>query len=154
MISGWRIVKARYAAMAFSGDGARLAGGRWNSVGTPVVYTAQSASLATLEIVVNLGSALALQPYVLIPCDFEEARITRVDVAALPANWRVFPAPPALASIGDSWATRKQSAVLEVPSAVIPSEVNYLLNPQHLDFAHVRIGAATPFPFDPRLVKR
>lgn len=154
MISAWRIVKAGHAASAFSGEGARLAGGRWNSKGTAVVYTSESKSLAALEIVVHLGSGLALRPYVLIRCDFDEALVTRVDPAALPRKWRMFPPPPELASIGDAWAWGGATAVLEVPSAVIASEMNYLLNPKHADFGQIRIGTLTPFSFDPRLVQR
>src|SRR5262245_29579658 len=70
-LTAWRIVKARHAANAFDGEGARLEGGRWNSPGTPTVYTSQSAALAALELLVHLGRGSILSAYTLIPCTFE-----------------------------------------------------------------------------------
>src|ERR1700719_2551514 len=93
-ITAWRIVKARQAAGAFDGDGARVDGGRWNSPGTPVVYTSQSAALAALEILVHLGRASILRAYVLIPCTFDDAVVSRLDRRRLPKSWRSYPAPP------------------------------------------------------------
>jgi RES domain-containing protein len=153
MISSWRIVKARHAASAFSGDGARLVGGRWNSKGTAVVYTAGSESLAILEMLVHLGAGAALDSYVLIGCEFDEALATSVDVTALPTAWRAFPSAPELAAIGDAWVNGGLSPVLRVPSAIVPSEANYLLNPQHPEFKKLRIVAPSPFSFEARLIR-
>jgi RES domain-containing protein len=152
-ITAWRIVKARHAANAFDGEGARVEGGRWNSPGTPVVYTSQSAALAALELLVHLGRGSILRAYVLVPCTFDEAVVSRLDRQRLPRNWRSYPAPPDLQSIGDEWVKSGRSAVLEVPSAVIETESNYLLNPHHRDFHAVALLTSQPFEFDLRLLK-
>lgn len=147
-----RIVKARHAASAFDGEGARVEGGRWNSPGARVVYTSQSAALAALEILVHLGRGSALATYVLIECTFDESLVSRLDRTRLPENWRSHPAPPELQLIGDEWIKSGRSAVLEVPSAVIETDSNYLLSPQHPDFSRIRIGDPRPFDFDLRLL--
>jgi RES domain-containing protein len=150
-IAAWRIVKARRAASAFTGEGARIEGGRWNPPGTAMVYTAQSAALATLEMLVHLRAG-ATPAYVLIPCQFDGRLVERLDRRRLPADWRSYPAPPELQSIGDAWIKSQASAVLEVPSAIIASESNYLLNPRHPGFRTVRMGQPEPFPLDLRLL--
>ncbi|MEK7859977.1 MAG: RES family NAD+ phosphorylase [Chloroflexota bacterium] len=152
-ITAWRIVKARHAANAFDGEGARIEGGRWNSPGRPGVYTSQSAALSALELLVHLGRGSILSAYVLIPCSFEDALVSRLDRARLPKTWRSYPAPPELQMIGDEWLRSGTSAVLDVPSAVIETDSNYLLNPQHCDFAAIRRAGARPFEFELRLLK-
>jgi RES domain-containing protein len=116
------------------------------------VYTSQSAALAALELLVHLGRASILGAYVLIPCTFDDAVVSRVDRKRLPRNWRSYPAPAALQLIGDQWVKSGTSAVLEVPSAVIATDSNYLLNPHHGDFQAIRVGDPQPFQFDLRLV--
>lgn len=154
MPRAWRIVKAKYQATAFDGEGARVAGGRWNSPGTSVVYVSDSAALATLEQLVHLNDPLLLPSFVLISCDFDESLVVRVeDIATLPANWSSYPAPSALQAIGDKWARDGTSAVLSVPSAVIAIERNFVLNPGHRAFAAVTIGTARRFDLDLRLIK-
>ena len=152
-ITAWRIVKARHAANAFDGEGARVEGGRWNSPGSAVVYTSQSAALAALELLVHLGRGAILATYVLIRCSFDEALMTRLDRKRLPRNWRSYPAPPELQLIGDEWVRSGASAVLEVASAVIDSESNYLLNPNHRDLHSIRIDPPQPFELDLRLLQ-
>ena len=152
-ITAWRIVKAKHAASAFDGEGARVEGGRWNSPGTPVVYTSQSAALAVLEMLVHLGRSSILRSYVLIPCAFDDRVMSRLDQRRLPKDWRSYPAPPALQLIGDEWVKSGTSAVLEVPSAVMETDSNYLLNPRHGDSHAVRVMAPQPFELDPRLLK-
>ena len=152
-LTAWRIVKARYQGRAFDGEGARQNGGRWTSPGLPVVYVAESAALAALELLVHLGRGSALQAYVLIACSFPDAIVLRLDRARLPENWRSYPAPADLQLIGDEWLKRQTSAVLEVPSAIIESESNYLLNPRHPDFPSVVVSEPQPFRFDVRLVQ-
>jgi RES domain-containing protein len=151
VITAWRIVKARHQANAFDGRGARFNGGRWNSPGSSVVYTAESAALAALELLVHLGRGPALRAYVLVACSFPATIVSRLDRSRLPANWRSYPAPPQLQLLGDEWLNGKASAVLHVPSVIIESESNYLLNPLHPDFASVAISKPEPFRFDVRL---
>jgi RES domain-containing protein len=153
VITAWRIVKAKHAATAFDGEGARLEGGRWNSPGAPVVYVSQSAALAALEVLVHLGKVSIMSAYVLIACSFDEAVVSRINNSRLPKNWRSYPAPPELQVIGDEWLKSGTSAVLQVPSAVIESDSNYLLNPQHRDFASIRTAKPQRFEFDLRLIR-
>jgi RES domain-containing protein len=152
-ITAWRIVKARHAANAFDGEGARLEGGRWNSPGTPLVYTSESAALAALELLVQLGRGSILGAYVLIPCTFDEGLVASLDRKRLPSEWRSYPAQPVLQLIGDEWVKGATSAVLQVPSAVIPNDSNYLLNPRHRGFKDVRVLSPQRLEFDPRLLK-
>ena len=153
MITSWRIVKSKHRARAFDGEGARLAGGRWNSPGVPMIYTAQNAALATLEMLVHLNTSTVLSSYVLIACAFPEALVLRLDRDRLPARWRAHPAVPQLQLLGDAWMKNGLSAVLEVPSVIIQSESNYLFNPAHPDFPSIEVGPAQPFDFDARLTK-
>lgn len=152
-LTAWRIVKARRALNAFDGDGARLEGGRWNPPGSPVVYTSQSAALAALEMLVHLGRGSMLSAYVLIPCSFDDGLVSRIDRARLPKHWRSYPAPPELQLIGDEWLKRGISAVLDVPSAVIETDSNYLLNPQHREFSAIHVAGPRPFEFDLRVLE-
>jgi RES domain-containing protein len=154
MPTGWRIVKSRLAGMAFDGEGARLYGGRWNSPGTRMVYISASVSLAVLEVLVHLQDASLLSSYSLIPARFDEALVERLDRSRLPDGWRSYPAPNELQRIGDAWARSQRSAVLEVPSAVVERESNYLLSPAHPDFSSIVIGEPEPFTFDERLLAR
>lgn len=152
MPTGWRIVKSRFAKRPFDGEGARLYGGRWNSVGVRMVYTAGSVSLAVLEMLVHLESSDVLPSYSLCAVHFDESVVTRLDRSRLSGNWRESPAPPELLMIGDAWIAARSSAVLEVPSAVVESESNYLINPEHPDFVSLVIDPPRPFTFDPRLL--
>ncbi|HPM84963.1 MAG TPA: RES family NAD+ phosphorylase [Candidatus Anammoximicrobium sp.] len=152
-VTAWRIFKPKHAAAAFTGEGARLYGGRWNSKGTAVVYAAGSAALAALELLVHLAPQRMLELYQLCDVTFDEKIVKQVSHADLPANWRSDPAPQALKEIGDLWIASQTSAALRVPSAVIDTESNYLLNPAHPDFSRIQIGRARPFRLDPRLAK-
>jgi RES domain-containing protein len=153
VITAWRIVKAKHSSTAFDDEGARLFGGRWNSPGSAVVYTAASTALAALEMLVHLGKATVLPAYVLVGCTFDESLVAPIDNSRLPPNWRSYPAPPELQSLGDEWVRLGTSAVLEVPSPVIPSESNYLLNPRHADFSSVSVSPPEVFEFDLRLLR-
>ncbi len=151
MPEAWRIIKARHMGTAFSGRGAADYGGRWNSRGVAVVYTSQAKSLAVLESLVHLNPPVSFQ-YAAFRLEFPEACVERFPLAQLPADWRTEPPPPATQQIGDQWVRAARSAVLALPSVIIPSEANYLLNPAHPDFARIIIGPPEPFAFDPRLV--
>lgn len=153
-LSAWRIVQARHAAHAFSGEGARLYGGRWNSPGTPLVYTAQSRALAALELLVHLEAPLLLAGFQLFEVVFDQKLVETLPASALPANWRADPIPVAVQQLGDRWVRAAASPVLCVPSALIPGESNYLLNPAHPSFAALEIRPPAPFAFDPRLQAR
>lgn len=151
IVHAWRIVEAPFLKQAFSGEGARLAGGRWNTPGKPVVYTAQSAALAMLEMLVHLGASELLREYVLFEATFDETFMSSIEPDDLPSSWRDYPAPVAIQQIGDSWIAQAASVVLRVPSVVVPTEWNYLLNPAHPEFRAITFGPAQPLKFDPRL---
>lgn len=148
----WRLCRRRYAA--FDGEGARIAGGRWNRRGTAVVYTSATLSLAALEYFVNVDASVAPDDLVSILADVpEDMPIANVQTRDLPRGWRRYPAPESLMDIRTAWAMRGREAALSVPSAVVPPERNYLLNPSHPEFGKIRIGAPQPFSLDPRLWK-
>jgi RES domain-containing protein len=128
-----------------------LFGGRWNNQGVAIVYTAQSQSLAALEMLVHLDSPELLDKYVLFEVGIDESLITHIDTAQLPKNWRTDPSPVKVRAIGDQWAGTGASVVLRVPSALVPPESNFLLNPLHRDFSRLRISNPLPFGFDRRL---
>jgi RES domain-containing protein len=92
---------------------------------------------------------------VAIPADIPDTvPIQRLDARDLPAGWRAYPAPDALADLGTRWVAEQSGPVLGVPSVLIPVEWNYLLSPAHADLAKIRIGPSRPFAFDPRLLDR
>ena len=153
MISVWRITKKKHAKNAFTGDGAKLYGGRWNSPGKLVVYTAESRALALAEILVHLESAGVLSRYVVFQVEIDESHIDHLDLSDLPKNWRTEPAPKRLRTLGDEWLDSGKSIVLRVPSAIVVGEFNYLLNPLHPDFSKLRIHGPEGFSIDKRLVK-
>jgi RES domain-containing protein len=153
ILTAWRITKRSHVRNAFNGSGARKYGGRWNSPGTSVVYTAQSQSLAALEILVHLDNPDLLQKYVLIGVAVDESLVAEVSRSRLPRNWRTDPPRAELRLIGDQWAADATSAVLRVPSALVPDESNFLLNPLHPDFGRLVIGKPISFRFDPRLAR-
>ena len=153
MITAWRITSAEFADTAFDGKGAKLYGGRWNSVGTSVVYTSSSAALAALELLVRIKKRERLRGYVIFACTFEDALMESVSRASLPAGWRGHPGPTALLAIGDTWVREARSAVLQIPSVIIETESNYLLNPDHPDFPKIAIAEPIPFALDVRLLE-
>lgn len=152
MLIVWRLTTARFAKSAFSGDGARLYGGRWNRKGVPLVYTAATQSLAMLEMLVQDEPLRAR--YVMIDVRIPKGvQVDRVRVNDLPANWRSIAARDSLHAIGTDWARKRGAGVLAVPSAVIPAEANYLLNPLHPDFRRIRVGKPQRFETDLRLIR-
>jgi RES domain-containing protein len=151
LIRTWRIVHQRNAETAFSGEGSRKRGGRWNGRGFRAVYVADSLALATLEILVHAVPYEALERFVCIPALIPEHLITEIKAEELPSGWRSDPALQQLQDIGNKWIGNNRFAVLKVPSAVIPIEFNYVINPMHATFKQIKIGAAEQHTFDNRL---
>lgn len=154
MVTAWRIVKTKHARDAFDGMGAHHYGGRWNNIGTSLVYLGGSPALAFLETLVHLDDSGIIPAYSIFEVTIPPPLIEAVNRSMLPPDWHETPAPPTLAAIGDAWIASQRSVALEVPSAVVPIESNYLLNPSHPDFTSVGIGPERPFPFDGRIVSR
>ena len=146
----YRIAKTAYVR-DLSGAGAKLYGGRWSPAGVPVVYTSESRALAALEFYVN--SSRIVPPNVsLATIDIPDgAFVTDVNVPDLPFNWSLYPAPLTLQSIGKNWVNSGGSLLLRVPSAQVPWEFNYVVNPLHAEMSSVRITAVDSFSFDIRL---
>ncbi|VGO20090.1 RES family NAD+ phosphorylase [Pontiella sulfatireligans] len=154
MPTAWRLVHKKYMHSAFSGQGARLAGGRWNAEGHAVVYTAGSLSLALLEIIVHLEFKEALKLYKAIPVDIPDSLLQSIDPAKLPDGWSASPPQPCTQFIGNCWMERLSTVALRVPSAIVPNESNYLLNPAHPEFSQIKVGEPIDLPVDPRVLER
>lgn len=152
IVEAWRIFKPKHRADAFTGSGAAQFGGRWNSKGTPVLYVAASRALAALEMLVHLGTEEVLSRYFLVRVAFDDSLVSRLSVDDLPRTWRRDPTPKSLQALGDRWVRKRVSAVLRVPSAIVPDEHNYLLNPAHADFNQIEIGEPIRWQFDRRLI--
>lgn len=152
MLTVWRVIKTQYAAQAFTGAGAALHGGRWNSKGRQVIYVSDSLALALLETLVHLPRPRRLRGHsaaaVTIPPDLVQ------NVMRLPRDWKRN--QPATRRIGDRWVHSLSSPALAVPSAVFETgrvkPMNYLLNPNHPDFARLAIGRFAELEIDPRIV--
>ena len=153
MPRAFRLVKRKHERHAWDGEGARLYGGRWNSAGVAMVYASESAALAALELLVHLGSEAILGAYMLCAAELPEALVEELPLRAIPRDWRASPPPARLRALGDAWAREARSAVLRVPSAVVPTEHNYLLNPAHRDFRAILRRVPRAFGFDPRLAR-
>jgi RES domain-containing protein len=153
MIRSWRLIKAVYADDAFAGEGARRGGGRWNSKGVRMVYTSGSLSLATLEVMVHTPFYSTLKNYVCIPIDFDPGFSLSIRLEDLPDNWQTDPIPQSVKEVGDRWIHNYESVILKVPSAIIPVDYNYLINPLHQDFSKVIVHSPQKFAFDPRILK-
>jgi RES domain-containing protein len=154
MASAWRIVLASEANRAFSGEGSRRYGGRWNSPGVSLVYASEHQSTAILEIFIHNRPFLPDEGHKLFHLEWPDRLTDVFPTKNLPPDWRNIPASRSTKQIGDDWTLKSRSAVLAVPSALVPEETNFLLNPQHRDFRHVRIARPIDFGFDPRLLGR
>lgn len=148
----WRLIKIKYAATAFDGEGARIYGARWNSPGTRVAYASSNSALAVLEVLVHLRNASVLPAYSLVAATLPDAAVETFPVLALPKNWSASPIPPEVQGIGDEWIRSGRSLALTVPSAVVQDGSNVLINPAHPDFAQFSVHSVEPFGFDPRLL--
>jgi RES domain-containing protein len=149
----YRIVKERYAK-DLSGTGARMAGGRWNRKGVPVVYASESRALAMVEFLVHIPFAIAPGNLVLVTIDIPDRTQARTIAASeLPSDWRDYPAPGELAEIGSRWVDKNDTVLLHVPSAIVEHERNTILNPAHPDFKNISIAGIEPIRLDKRLLQ-
>jgi len=147
----WRICKQKHKDHAFSGEGGLYAPAHWTPQGFLVVYTAESLALASLEVFVHTESLKI--PLVAIRAFFpDNTNIKAVDIDSLPTDWQQETAYPSLQNIGKQWLLSNQTPVLKVPSAIIPVEFNYILNPQHPDLKLV-LDPPMEFTFDNRMWK-
>ena len=150
----WRICKGKYANAAFSGEGARLFAGRWNSAGGRMVYCSASLALASLEFFVHLDPSIAPDDLGSMMAEIPDSvGIDQVDVKGLAPDWRTVDNPE-LQQIGDAWIQSMRSVGLLVPSAVVDGEWNVLFNPAHSDFSKIYLTEPKKFLFDARMFSR
>jgi RES domain-containing protein len=150
-MQAFRIVKKRHVLTAFSGDGARAYGGRWNRPGMPMVYAAQSRALAALEALAHYGGAERRIEFVTFEIEVADRVVMRLDPSDLPPDWRAEEPSASTQEVGSAWQQRGDSVALLIPSVLIPQESCLLLNPEHRDTRRVMIGYPEPFELDRRL---
>ena len=147
----YRIVKKKHMLTAFSGDGARAYGGRWNFPGIPMVYAAHTRALAALESLAHFGGAERRLQFVTFEIEFPDRLAMTISVADLPRDWRRAEPGASTQALGSEWQLSGRSAVLVVPSVHVPQECCVLLNPDHADTDKIMVAYPEPFSFDDRL---
>jgi RES domain-containing protein len=155
-IIAYRVSKEIYAPTAdeaFSGEGSRLTGGRWNLIDTPAVYTSWARSLAILETLVHLVQEQILSHHVLYTVTIPMDLIENVMTVQLSKTWRTDYEYDATQQIGDEWFRSLRTPVLRVPSSIVEDEDNFVLNPLHPKFKLLKLSKKLPMPIDPRLLR-
>jgi RES domain-containing protein len=137
-----------------SGYGAEKTGGRWNSKGIPVLYTAASRALAVVEVAVHVPFGIVPVNYFLATIDIPDKDILKLGLKDLPSNWNKYPFIKDTQFIGNNFIRNNEHLVLQVPSATVEGDFNYLVNPRHPDFKKVKVKSIDPFVFDIRLFKK
>jgi RES domain-containing protein len=147
----YRILRKQFSRKPIEGEGAFRFGGRWSSPGIRLAYTAEHLSLAMVEYFVHIDPDDAPEDLVVVTADVPDS-VSRESVSAkrLPKKWRRAPPPPELVVIADEFVRRSRAAVLIVPSALAPTESNWLLNPLHPDFSRIRLNPPELFQYDAR----
>ena len=146
------MTKTRFLMTAWSGLGAKEAGGRWNSIGTAMVYLSETASLTMLETLVHINAPQLMDAFTLLSIEIPDHHVQTFDLALLPEDWAHEDAPHQLALYGNDWVASHSSLALRVPSALSPVEFNYLLNPTHPDLFNLMATVKKiPYQFDTRL---
>lgn len=147
----WHIARQVYDPL--DGEGPRRIGGRWNSPGRPVVYTAAHLSLSIVEVLVHTDPDLIPDDLTAFEIEVPDtAGIVGVEPGDLPEDWAHIPNHPACRAVGDAWLDRGEHPLLSIPSAIVPEERNYLLNPAHPAASGLRVLRSRPFSFDTRLL--
>ena len=157
----YRLIAPRWVDTAFSGEGARKYGGRWNSPGLPMVYLGGSRAITALEMLVHLTSPMSRSKlFTLMEVKIPKELISDYPADILPDGWRDHPPGPLTMEIGDDWLKAGGAngtsggtgqLALRVPSVIIPEETNILLNPLHPKFSKIEVSTPQNFSFDPRL---
>ena len=147
----FRLARKKYK-IELSGVGAALSSNRWNSKGVEMIYCSDSRALALAEVAVHMSLSTMPDDYVLIEIEIpNNLKILEIKVNDLPAYWNGFPHQISTQTIGDKFIRSQESAVLKVPSAVVPGDSNYLINTSHKSFSRIRIKKGIPFSIDNRL---
>ena len=151
-IHAWRLVREARTDDAFSGEGARVFGGRWHPPGPRATYLSATRSLAALEVLVHQAEHVPAGRFLFFEVRFPDHFVTAISRDDLEADWRNSPPRSSTVTLGGNWLKARSSPVLRVPSIMIPEESNFLLNPEHPRAEEIGIGDARPFTFDPRLL--
>ena len=147
----FRLTRQKYSSV-LSGVGASIKGGRWNSIGTELIYTTENRSLAMAEIAVHFSIATMPDDYVMLTIDCPDPLpIKIINKEQLPENWNSFPAILKTQKIGDDFVWKNQFPICKIPSVVTQGDYNYLINPRHQDFHLIKITQKESFRFDRRL---
>ncbi|MEO5569809.1 MAG: RES family NAD+ phosphorylase [Bacteroidia bacterium] len=150
----YRLCKRKFGN-DLSGKGAEKSGGRWNSKGVAMIYTCESRALATAEIAVHIPLGTLPADYELLTIEFpNKIKILTIKPTILPDDWKTFPHPDATQRIGDKFVLGNKFLVMQVPSAVVDGDFNFLINPQHNEINKVKIVKREPFEFDKRLFRK
>ncbi|HSF47022.1 MAG TPA: RES family NAD+ phosphorylase [Burkholderiales bacterium] len=147
----WRLTREAFRQDPLSGQGAARAGSRWNSPGVRMGYASSSRPLAILEMLVHVTRHTVPADTILIPIEVPDELIMKAQ--GLPNDWNALPYSSAARQFGDRWAREATSAVLLVPSVILPSEDNLLINPAHPQFNRLEILPPESFQFDRRLLR-
>ena len=145
------VYRLSFERSAKSGYGAALHGGRWNLTGQEVIYASATRSLAALEVLAH--NDVLPRNYVATRIQIpDDIHIAEVAESSLPPGWND-PGPPSAETqkMGSDWLAAGRTAVLSVPSAIIPKERNFVVNVAHPDFAQITFLVSEPFRFDARL---
>ena len=149
----YRIEREKYLETTLSGVGAAMSKGyRWNSINTKLVYTAESRALAMLEVSVHLDLSEDLpidRSYVDIEIP-NDIIVLEVAIEDLPQDWDAKPPTFTTQTIGDDFVFQNEAAILKVPSSIVPQEFTYLINPNHIDAARIKVSSKSPMKFDIR----
>lgn len=146
----YRLAPTKFAN-DLTGEGARLFGGRWNHQGMPCLYASESRALAVLEYAVNTGTDHIPPALSIITIDTGIASIEEIPESALPADWKAIPAPSSTKNFGTAILKSSKAVIVKIPSAIISSEHNFLLNPAHPDARKFKILKLTDFRYDLRI---
>jgi len=152
-IKAYRVTHTDYRESAFSGEGARLYGGRWNEKGSPVIYLSSDPALAVLEVLVHLEDDEELDNFCMFEVEFSQEQVFIVDNSLLPENWKEYPAPSSTVRFGQTWIESEVSLAMRVPSVTLSyASYNYVLNVHHSQFRVVTHNAILiPLDLDNRL---
>lgn len=148
----YKLTRKKYAS-DLTGQGAKVVGGRWNSKGRSILYTASSRSLALLEVLVHLPAYTNLD-FVIVEIEIpDDLIITKLDPSILPTNWTDYSTTELTKSIGDNWLGNNVALALQVPNTIVKDEYNYLINPNNPGFERIAIKSVSSIDVDERLVK-
>lgn len=150
----YRLARQKHG-LYLSGKGAAMAGGRWNSTGVEIIYTAESRALAMAEVAVHLTLATLPDDYFMLVIEVPDSfSCELLDENTLPDGWKQHPPLFTTQHIGDAFIYQQATCLLKVPSAVVKGDYNILINPHHPDFASIKILHSEPFPFDKRIISK